>query len=81
VYRKIAAKHFPDREITGDGQWLLLSECVPESPVMLFPVESQRQAVLNLWVNGNCGAALCRGAHFAKRIKPQPEYVWERDRD
>lgn len=79
IFHKIAKRHFPDREILGNGSWLLLSECAPDSPVFLFPQESDRAAVLALWVNGKCGAG-CVGRHIAKRIRPQPQYVFEKDR-
>ncbi len=78
VFQKIARKHF-DREIHGDGQWLLASECSPALPVMLFGLESQRAATAELWASHGCSAETCRGAHVEKRIRPQPEYVWERD--
>ena len=76
--RKVAQRNYPGREVQGTGEYVLVSECAPDTPVMLFTAESERQAVLNLWASGGCGAG-CIGKHVLQRIKPAPQYVWERD--
>ena len=81
IYHKIAARHVPDRQLQGDGAWLLLSECAPDLPLMPFALESARKATLGLWNAHGCGAPACTGKHVQKTIKPRPSYCWEQDRD